>query len=145
MIGTNDVATVVRVMIVWCGLALSMRSCPGGESASVQQIAAAAARKVVKIYGAGGVRGLEAYQSGVLLSSDGRIVTVMSTVLDSEGIDCVLDDGRRFAATLIGVDPRRELAVLSIQAADLPAFALAPEPRAIPGTRILAVSNLFGV
>ncbi len=133
------------LMMVWCGLVVSVCPCHGGEPASVQQMAAAAARKVVKIYGAGGVRGLEAYQSGILVSSEGRIVTVMSTVLDSEGIDCVLDDGRRFEATLVGVDPRRELAVLSIQAADLPAFALAAEPRVTPGTRILAVSNLFGV
>lgn len=112
--------------------------------ASPQTVAAAAARSVVKIYGAGGVRGLEAYQSGVIMSPDGRIVTAMSTVLDSEGIDCVLDDGRRFEAKLVGVDPRRELAILSIAAADLPVLATA-SVRATAGTRVFAVSNLFGV
>jgi serine protease Do len=56
----------------------------------------------------------------------------------------VLDDGRRFEATLLGVDPRRELAVLTIDAADLPA-AVPAEERAAAGTRVLAVSNMFGV
>ena len=109
-----------------------------------QLVAATAARSVVKIYGAGGVRGLEGYQSGIILSPDGRIVTAMSTVLDAEGIECVLDDGRRFEAALVGVDPRRELAVIKIDAVDLP-VAVAAESPATPGTRVLAVSNLFGV
>jgi len=115
-----------------------------GGDAAPQAVAAAGARSVVKIYGAGGVRGLEAYQSGVIVSPEGRIITVMSTVLDSDGIDCVLDDGRRFAARLVGVDPRRELAILAIDAVDLPAAVPATE-RAAAGTRVLAVSNLFGV
>jgi len=109
-----------------------------------QLVAARAAKSVVKVYGAGGLRGLEAYQSGIILTPDGRIATAMSTVLDAEGIDCVLDDGRRFEATLVGFDPRRELAVLSIDAADLPA-AVPAEGRAAAGARVLAVSNLFGV
>ncbi|MFM7207769.1 MAG: S1C family serine protease [Planctomycetaceae bacterium] len=114
------------------------------RDASWPEVAATAARSVVKLYGAGGLRGLEAYQSGVILSPDGRIVTVMSTVLDSDGIDCVLDDGRRFPARLVGVDPRRELALLSIEASDLP-VAVPAEGRAGVGGRVLAVSNLFGV
>lgn len=104
-----------------------------------------AARKVVKLYGAGGVRGLEAFQTGILVSSEGKIVTVMSTVLDADEIACVLDDGRRYAATIIGIDPRRELAVLSIKGEDLPAFALEESEPMPTGTRIFALSNLFGV
>jgi serine protease Do len=110
-----------------------------------QETIADAARKVVKVYGAGGLRGLESYQTGLLVSPDGRILTVMSTVLDADDIDCVLDDGSRHRATLVGVDPRRELALLSIAAQDLPAFVLAEESRVPAGTRILALSNLFGV
>ena len=56
------------------------------------QVIAQAARKVVKLYGAGGLRSLEGYQSGILVSPDGVILTAASTVLDSEQIDCVLDD-----------------------------------------------------
>jgi S1-C subfamily serine protease len=134
---------LAAVVTVWVGAAAAFGV--AAEAPTLQQVAAAAARKVVKIHGAGGVRGLEAYQSGILVSPDGRVVTAMSTVLDSDDIDCVLDDGRRFRAELVGVDPRRELAVLSIDAADLPAFTLAADGRATAGTRVLALSNLFGV
>jgi serine protease Do len=130
--------------MVFVGALLVARAVGAATESSPQLVAATAAHSVVKIYGAGGLRGLEAYQSGIILSPDGRIATAMSTVLDSEGIDCVLDDGRRFEATLLGVDPRRELAVLTIDAADLPA-AVPAEERAAAGTRVLAVSNMFGV
>ena len=132
-----------RAVVVVAAL-LVARAVDAATESSPQLVAATAAHSVVKIYGAGGLRGLEAYQSGIILSPDGRIATAMSTVLDSEGIDCVLDDGRRFEATLLGVDPRRELAVLTIDAADLPA-AVPAEERAAAGTRVLAVSNMFGV
>jgi serine protease Do len=108
-----------------------------------------AARKVVKLYGAGGGRGREAYQSGILVSPDGRIVTVTSSALDGDDIDCVLDDGSRHRARLVAVDPRRELAVLAIEGRDLPAFDLEAGDDAgdtVPaGTRVIALSNLFGV
>jgi serine protease Do len=132
-------------MLVGLLLPLSLSRAPIAAAAAPGETIADAARKVVKLYGAGGVRGLEAFQSGILVSPDGRIVTVMSTVLDADEITCVLDDGRRYAAKLVGVDPRRELAVLAIEAEDLPAFVL-DEAEPVPlGTRILALSNLFGV
>jgi len=115
------------------------------DAASPQETIAGAARKVVKIHGAGGVRGLEAYQTGILVSPTGHVVTVMSTVLDADELDCVLDDGRRYRASLLGVDPQRELAVLSIEAEELPAFTLAAPDHVPVGTRIFALSNLFGV
>ena len=124
-------------LIVWGATVLA--------AGSPQETISAGARKVVKLYGAGGVRGLESYQSGILVSPDGGILTVMSTVLDSDEIDCVLDDGSRHRATLKGVDPRRELALLTIDAADLPAFALETAGPAAVGTRAIALSNLFGV
>jgi serine protease Do len=135
--------TLLRLAFI-CAIA-NMLSLAAAEP-SPQEVIAKAARNVVKLYGAGGLSGLEGYQSGIIVSPDGRLVTVASTVLDSDEIDCVLDDGRRFVARVVGTDPRRELAVLQIDATDLPAFAPAPrdEP-APPGTRIIALSNMFGV
>lgn len=137
--GARAMATGMLVAVVaWSGMAAAAVPPP-------QTVAAAAARKVVKIHGAGGVRGLEAYQSGLIVSPDGRIVTAASTVLDAAQIDCVLDDGRRFSATLVGVDPRREVAVLAIDAGDLPSFTIEAAGRVGVATRIFAISNLFGV
>ena len=110
-----------------------------------RQTIADAARKVVKIYGAGGLRGLESYQTGILVSPQGHVLTVMSTVLDADEIDCVLDDGVRYRGTLLGADPTRQLAVIGLEAAELPFFAIAETPPVAVGTRVLALSNLFGV
>jgi serine protease Do len=115
----------------------------GGD---VTAVSVDAASRVVKLYGAGGIRGLESYQTGILVSPSGHILTVLSTAIDSEVIDCVLDDGRRYTAILVGADLGRELAVLKIDGTNLPFFKLsADSPRQVVGTRVLALSNLFGV
>ncbi len=101
--------------------------------------------KMVKIYGAGGISGLEPYQSGFLISASGHVLTVWSYVLDTDYVTATLDDGRRFEAKLLGADPRLELAVLKIEAEELPHFDLAAAVPAGGGTRVLAFSNLFGV
>jgi serine protease Do len=101
--------------------------------------------KIVKIYGAGGYRGLESYQSGFLFTADGYVLTVWSYVLDTDYITAVLDDGRKFDAKLIAADPRLEVAVLKVEADGLPFFPLDSSVRADAGTRVLALSNLYGI
>ena len=103
---------------------------------SVAAVVAANQPKMVKIYGAGGVRGLEPYQSGFLISPTGHILTAWSYVLDTDYITAALDDGRRFEAKLTGADPRLELAVLKIDAADLPYFDLKAAVPADAGSRV---------
>lgn len=101
-------------------------------------------KRVVKIYGAGGLSGLEAYQSGFLVSPDGHIATAWSYVLDVEPI-VLLDDGRRFEAEIIGFEPALELAVLKIDAGDLPYFPFSKSDDVQWGDPVLAVSNLFNI
>jgi len=101
--------------------------------------------KIVKIYGAGGLRGMESYQSGMIVSPEGHVLTVWSHVLDSDAVNVVLNDGRRLEAKLLGADPRLEVAVLKIDAQHLPAFRLEESAAVDEGTQVLALSNLFGV
>ena len=101
--------------------------------------------KIVKIYGAGGVRGMENYQSGILISPEGHVLTALSHVLDTDYIDAVLADGRKFAAKLLGADPRLDVAVLKIDATGLPCFDLAKAAKVEAGARVLCFSNIFGV
>ncbi len=101
--------------------------------------------KMVKIYGAGGFKGLEAYQSGFLISADGHVLTAYSYVLDADYITCTLDDGQKYEAKMLGADPRLEVAVLKIEAKELPHFDLKQVVTAVEGTRTLAFSNLYGV
>lgn len=130
----------------WVGAVVgTVLVCATAVAEPPRQMIADAARKVVKIYGAGGLRGLEAYQTGVLVSPQGHVLTVMSTVLDADEIDCVLDDGVRYRGTLLGADPTRQLAVVGLEAAELPFFAIGETAPVAVGTRVLALSNLFGV
>ena len=101
--------------------------------------------KVVKIFGAGGFRGLHAYCSGFLVSSHGHIVTVWSHVLDEQTVTVVLADGRKFSGKLVGAEPQLDLAVLKIEAEDLPHFDLDSAVVVSPGTRVLAFSNMFKI
>ncbi|MEO1528726.1 MAG: S1C family serine protease [Planctomycetota bacterium] len=101
-------------------------------------------RRVTKVYGAGGIRGLEAYQSGFLVSPEGHIATAWSYVLDVEPI-VVLDDGRRFQSEIVGIEPTLGVAVLKIDASELPYFKLDEDVDVRWGDPIVAVSNLFSI
>lgn len=120
---------------------MSVRSHAQSTRETIEQVLP----RVVKIFGAGGVKNLEAYGSGFLISADGYIVTVWSHVLDADVVTVVLDDGRRFEAELLGAEPTLELAVLKIDAEGLPHFDLVETAEAGPGTRVLAFSNVFQV
>ncbi|TWT67430.1 Periplasmic serine endoprotease DegP precursor [Allorhodopirellula solitaria] len=104
--------------------------------------------RVVKIYGAGGVGGLDAYQSGFIVSSIGHVATAWSSVLDVDPI-VVLNDGRRFESKVVGFEPSLELAVLKLDVSDLPYFEVPAGTTEAPiarwGDPVLAVSNLFNI
>ena len=100
---------------------------------------------MVKVYGAGGIRGLEGYQSGFLISDQGHILTVWSYVLDTDYITVTLDDGRKFEGKIVGADRRLEVAVLKIDTEGLEHFKLGDSVGVNPGARILAFSNLFKI
>ena len=121
--------------LAWRGAARSHRS---DASTEVQP-------KMVKIYGAGGFQGLEAYQSGMLISPEGHILTVWSHVLDTDVHHGHAQRRPQFEAKLLGADPRLEVAVLKIEAPELPCFDLAKAVEVEAGARVLAFSNLFGV
>jgi len=139
----------IRIAVAWALAVAALAAAPAAAldapAPSLADVIDQAQSKIVKIYGAGGVRGLEAYQSGMLISPEGHILTVWSYVLDTDTITVVLDDGRRLEARLLGAEPRLEVAVLKVDAKGLPHFDLSRAATADAGTRILAFSNLFGV
>ncbi|MHB8900533.1 MAG: S1C family serine protease [Thermoguttaceae bacterium] len=100
---------------------------------------------MVKIYGAGGYRGLEAYQSGFLISAEGHVLTAYSTVLDTPQLRVVLDDGRRLDGELLGGDAQLDVAVLKVDAEGLPHLSLKAAVEGEAGMPVLALSNMFGV
>ena len=118
----NASVSTIRTMGFW-GLwiatlifsASSIHAATGSFADKVNQVQP----KIVKLYGAGGLRGLEAYQTGILISADGHILTAWSYVLDTEGIRATLHDGRSYEAEVVGVDPWLEIAILKIPGEDL--------------------------
>ena len=131
----------------WLGLlpAVAVVAEEAAKQSLVARTIEAVGTKIVKIHGAGGFRGLEAYQSGFVISADGHLLTVSSTVLDTDHVNVTLDDGRRFEARLLGIDPRLEVAVLKIEASGLSCFDLNRAEDVEEGTRVLAFSNMFNV
>ncbi len=126
-------------------IAFATAASPAQAGPSLAKVAAQVQPKMVKIFGAGGLNGLPIYQSGFLISADGYVLTVWSHVLDVDDVTVILDDGRKYSSRLVGADPRLELALLKVDAQDLPYFDLAKSSPGAEGTRVLAFSNLFGV
>ncbi len=103
--------------------------------------------RMVKIFGAGGIRKLHAYSTGFLVSPEGHIATIWSHVLDSDEVTVVLDNGRRLQAKVLGAEPQLDLAILKLEAEglELSHFDLSKAVDATPGTRVLGFSNMFKV
>src|SRR3954468_12843641 len=128
---------------VACLLAGASGARASDGAASFTQVARQVQPKVVKIYGAGGIRGLEHYQSGILISGKGHVLTVLSYVLDSDEGSVVLDDGRHFTAKKVAADPLPKTALPKFDPGsdEVPHFDLPAATTADSGTRVLAFSN----
>lgn len=83
--------------------------------------------------------------SGVIVDSDGIILTNLHLVEGLDRITVVLSDGRAFPALLIGSDQETDLAVVRIAAANLPFVPLDDAPPLRVGDVVLAIGNPFGV
>lgn len=117
----------------------------GGILTTSETLVLTSQEKVVKLYGAGGARGLESYQSGILIDNVGHILTSWTTVLDVNKVRVVTYDGRRLDATMVGMDPQTEIAVLKLEDTGLNGFDLSNASMATTGQRVFAITNLFGI
>ncbi|HBP89184.1 MAG TPA: DegQ family serine endoprotease [Nitrospirales bacterium] len=83
--------------------------------------------------------------SGVIVKSDGYIVTNNHVVEQADDLMVLLGDKRKFSAKLIGTDPKTDLAVIKIEATDLPTLAWGNSTTLEVGELVLAVGNPFGL
>jgi serine protease Do len=83
--------------------------------------------------------------SGVLVRSDGHILTNQHVVDGAEEIKVDLDNRRTYSAKLVGSDAPSDLAVLKISASDLPVLQLGDSDQVRVGDVCLAVGNPLGV
>jgi serine protease Do len=82
--------------------------------------------------------------SGVILSPDGYILTNNHVVDGSMKINVTLDDRRVFPAKLVGADKLNDLAVIKIDAHNLPTIAWGDSTKLHPGQTVLAFGSPFG-
>jgi serine protease DegQ len=84
--------------------------------------------------------------SGVLISPEGVILTNHHVISDADDIDVALSDGRKVKAKVIGSDPETDIAVLKIEAKQLPSpITLGKIDSVHVGDVVLAIGNPFGV
>ena len=83
--------------------------------------------------------------SGVIISADGFIVTNNHVVDGADTLTVALSDGREFTAKVVGRDPLSDLAVVKVDAKDLPAITFADSTKVEVGDRVLAIGNPFGI
>ncbi len=99
--------------------------------------------------GQGGGQGSEPQQaglgSGVIVSTDGIILTNNHVVEGADEIEVILNDSRRAIAKVIGTDPDSDLAILKITLDKLPAIVLGNSDSLQVGDQVLAIGNPFGV
>jgi serine protease Do len=83
--------------------------------------------------------------SGVIVSAEGYVLTNNHVIDKADQIRVELPDRRVFDATLVGADPASDLAVLKLDAKNLPIVAIGDSDRARVGDVVLAVGNPLGV
>jgi serine protease DegQ len=83
--------------------------------------------------------------SGVIVSTDGYILTNNHVVEGADEIEVILNDSRRAVAKVIGTDPDSDLAILRITLDKLPAIVLGNSDALQVGDQVLAIGNPFGV
>ena len=83
--------------------------------------------------------------SGVIVSPDGYILTNDHVVKGADEIKVILFDKREFKGKVVGTDPRTDLAVIKINAKDLPTIKIGDSSELKTGDIVLAVGNPFGL
>ncbi len=87
----------------------------------------------------------EATGSGVIISTDGYIVTNNHVVEGADELTVTLNDNREYSATIVGTDKTTDLALIKISAKNLPAITIGESDKLKVGEWVLAVGNPFNL
>ncbi len=98
--------------------------------------------------GGGGRRGYDVPQrqgegSGFIVSADGYILTNAHVVADADEVTVRMTDRREYAAKVIGVDRRTDVAVIKIEGKNLPVVRMGDPSKLRPGEWVLAIGSPF--
>jgi S1-C subfamily serine protease len=83
--------------------------------------------------------------SGFIVNADGRILTNAHVVANADSVAVVLKDGRRFDGQVVGTDPVTDVAVVKINANQLPTIQAGNSDNLLPGQVAIAIGNPLGL
>jgi serine protease Do len=83
--------------------------------------------------------------SGVIVSPDGYIVTNNHVVADAVDVEVILADRRQYKGRVVATDPKTDVAVVKIQATNLPTAAWGDSSQLAVGDFVLAIGNPLGL
>ncbi len=124
-----------------------------GTGLTTSEVAAKAAPSVVEIvtevtstqYGMfGGTYTSQAAGSGVIISSDGYIITNNHVIEDANSITVTTYDNKEYSATLVGTDETSDIAVIKIDATDLVAATIGDSSKVAAGDTAVVIGNPLG-
>lgn len=90
-------------------------------------------------------RRMQSMGSGFVISDDGYIVTNNHVIDGADEIQVRLNDRREFDAKVVGTDPRSDIALLKIEAKNLPTVRLGPDDGLRVGEWVVAIGSPFGL
>lgn len=83
--------------------------------------------------------------SGVIISTDGYIITNNHVIDGADELEVTMNDNRKFPAKVIGADPTTDIALIKIEATDLPTIPFGDSEKLKVGEWVLAVGNPFNL
>ncbi len=92
----------------------------------------------------GGQQQVRGAGSGFIIRSDGYILTNEHVVRNAQNLKVTLQGGKKFDGRVIGTDPQTDLAVVKINAKNLPTADLGDSDSLVPGQWAVAIGNPYG-
>ncbi|MGB2624653.1 MAG: DegQ family serine endoprotease [Candidatus Acidiferrum sp.] len=83
--------------------------------------------------------------SGVIVNADGYILTNNHVVADASDVEVFTQDRKKFKAKVIGTDPRTDIAVIKIDASNLPTLTIGDSSKLKVGDIVFAIGDPFGI
>ncbi|HEX3726740.1 MAG TPA: trypsin-like peptidase domain-containing protein, partial [Pirellulales bacterium] len=136
------IAWASLTVFAWCEEPLAVK---GPELPAFEQLTDQVRKSVVVITSASRDGRHDALGSGFIISSDGQIATNYHVIGEGRGIRVQLADSRQFDATAVHASDRQlDLAIIKIDAQNLPALALGDSDAVKQGQHVLALGNPQG-
>src|SRR3954464_9758196 len=107
--------SVRRASVILFFVIIAPLASPPRAQDSLTNVVQEVNRKMVKLFGAGGFKGLPSYGTGILVSPKGHILTVNNHILSQSTLVVHLYDGRLHNAKVLAKEPELDVALLQIE------------------------------